>query len=94
MRLFGELILVEPLPQKLQSSGGILFAERYRDDRKQFKVLAVGPGRRLKNGSVIPLEIKPGDHVLAELYTDTRYEFEDGRKIIDAKQCVAVWPQP
>lgn len=62
----------------------------FQDDEKQYRVLAVGPGRKLKNGTIVPLEVKPGDCILAELYTD-HAKLPDGTRIIDAKDILAVW---
>lgn len=91
MKLLGNRVLLEPLPLKVFSPGGILFTQIWQDDEKQYRVLAVGPGRKLKNGTVVPPEVKPGDYVLAELYGE-HIKLPDGRRIIDAKDILAVWP--
>jgi hypothetical protein len=76
---------VAPLPKKQVSDGGIHLLEQYNDDQKQYRVLSVGP--KVK-------EIRPGDCVLANLYTDVKHHFEDRSMLIDADQCVAVWTTP
>lgn len=90
MKLLGNRVRLMPLAQKTQSDGGIAYAERYRDDQMQFTVLNVGPGRKLKNGSVLPPEVKPGDHVLAALYHEHTI-LKDGTRIVDAKEILAAW---
>ncbi len=91
MKILGPRLLVEPLPQATHSAGGIAYAPNYRDDKKQHKVLAVGSGKRQKDGSLVPLEIIPGDHVLVELYTGQLHTFDDGKMIINASDVVAFW---
>lgn len=83
--------MVSPLPQSDRSEGGVLFDMSRRDDRKQFKVLQVGPGKRLKNGSIQPLEIVPGDKVLIGVTGANLFEWTDGVMIIDASEVVAFW---
>ena len=83
MRLTGNRILVEPLPQEAKSLGGIYFAERYADNQMLYRVLDVGPGRRRKFGIEAP-EVAVGDRVIAHSFQSNVHVFEDGRKIIDA----------
>lgn len=89
MKLLGNRVLVQPLPQATQSSGGIQYSPSYRDDQTRYRVLAVGPGRRLKNGTVIPPEVSHGDLVIAPLYHDHAI-LKDGCRVIDAGQIIAV----
>lgn len=91
MKLLGNRIHLRPLPQATRSAGGILYAEAFRDDQKQFEVLAVGPGRKTKKGVLIPPEVKPGDRVLAELYHEHTI-LPDGTRIADASAILATWP--
>jgi len=97
MKLLGNNVLVEPLPQKKMSVGGIVFMERYRDDEMQWRVLAAGPGRLVrKKGKpdvFIPVEVEPCDHVLTPMVHGNRLAFEDGSKrlIIDADEIIAKW---
>ena len=87
MNVVGHYLHVAPLPKPAMTDGGIVLLEHYNDDRKQYRVLGAGP-------KVNP-EIVPGCCVLANLYSDTKYQFEDGSLIIHDSQCVAVWtPNP
>lgn len=97
MRLLGNTVLLEPLPVKLVSPGGIHYFERYRDDRMQFRVLAVGPGRVVRKKGrpdvLIPVEVEPGDHCLTAQIHGNKLAFEDGsgRIIIEADEIIAKW---
>ncbi len=90
MQLLGNRVLLEPLAPALRSSGGIVYVQSYRDDQKQYKVLAVGPGRVNKKGILIPPEVQPGDHVLAELYQQHMI-LPNGNRIADASEVIAKW---
>lgn len=94
MKLLGNTVLLEPLPTAKKSSGGIFLCSRYQDDRMQWKVVAVGPGRRLKNGTMLPPECKPGDLCLCQADSGNRYKFPDGSVIVNASQIEMIWLGP
>lgn len=85
--------MLEPLPQKADSEGGILFADRYRDDRMQFRVLVVGPGRLSKKKVRIPIELEVGDCVLTPQIHGNKFAYEDGSGwiIIEADEIIGKW---
>lgn len=90
MKLLGNRVLVEPLPQTTVSAGGIIYSPNHRDDQKQFTVLAVGPGRISRKGILIAPEVVPGDKVIAELFTD-HLIMPNGSRVIDASSIIAKW---
>lgn len=95
MKLIGNIVLVEPLPKKTISEGGIHFVMRYRDDDMQWKVLEVGSGtivrKKGKPDVHIPIELEPGDHCLTPMVCGNKYVFKDGRRILDANEIIAKW---
>jgi co-chaperonin GroES (HSP10) len=64
--------------RKLQTAGGIhLLDDRvYSGETQEFVVLAVGPGKRLKNGQVKPIypEIQQGDIVITPAFCTKEFE--------------------
>jgi chaperonin GroES len=89
IKLIGNRVLVEEAPQAAKSAGGIHYSQHHRDDHSQFTVLAVGPGRRLKNGTVVKPEVERHQRVVAPLYRD-HVQLEGGLRIVDASQIIAV----
>lgn len=85
LTLLGNRVLCEPLPQSTISAGGIYLAGKYQDDEKRYRVVATGPGKRLKNGEYARVECKPGDVVLVSPYL-SHHVLEDGKRIFDASQ--------
>lgn len=90
MKLLGNRVHLKPVGQKKISAGGILYVQTYQDDQMQYDVLAVGPGRNLKGGTIVPPPVKPGDRVLAGLYFE-HVTLPDGTKICDAEHLLAAW---
>jgi len=84
--LLGNRVLVVPLKQLAMSTGGIHIPEAFQDDEKRYRVIAVGPGRRLKNGEYKRIECKPGDVVLiAPFQAHVIIDEQDGQlRIFDA----------
>jgi len=65
--LFDRILVQRLKPQKTTSSGVVL-PESAQDKVNEAKVLAVGPGRRLDDGSFVAPSIKVGDHVILPEY--------------------------
>ena len=57
-------IIVSRLESEEKTPGGIIIPDTAREKPQEGKVLAVGPGRRDKDGNRIALEVKEGDKVL------------------------------
>jgi chaperonin GroES len=57
-------VLVKRLEAEEKTSGGILLPDTAREKPRQGKVLAVGEGKRLENGSRAPFQVQIDDRVL------------------------------
>jgi len=66
----GDQVLIKRSPQK-QSLGKILLPENSQEKPKEGEVIAVGPGKRNKQGASQALSVQPGDHVLFSSYAGT-----------------------
>ncbi|KKT57703.1 MAG: 10 kDa chaperonin [Candidatus Giovannonibacteria bacterium GW2011_GWC2_44_9] len=82
----GDRVLIESLSDEekaKQSKGGILIPDTADKEKPQEgKVLAVGEGRRLENGSLTPLSVKAGDKVLFSKYGPTEIKIDDKEYLI------------
>ena len=62
-------ILIEPIKEEEKTKTGILLPETVEKERpEKGKVIAVGPGKKKKDGNFIPLDVKPGQKVLFTKY--------------------------
>ena len=57
-------IAVDPIEQEEKTSGGIFIPDTAKEKPMHGKVVAVGEGYRLDNGSLSALKVKIGDTVL------------------------------
>jgi chaperonin GroES len=57
-------IAVDPIEQEEKTSGGIFIPDTAKEKPMHGKVVAIGEGYRLDNGSLAALKVKVGDTVL------------------------------
>jgi len=78
----GNRVLLQRLEEKEQAIGGIILPDSAKKKQEQAKVIAVGPGKKLKDGSLLPLEVSPGDIVLIEKYAGQECKIDDQEYVI------------
>lgn len=92
MILIGNTVLLAPLAKPAASDGGILYSHKHLDDRMQWWVWKVGPGKRLRNGLILPPEVRPGDRCLCPVDgLGVKHKFDDGWVIVDADLIQLIW---
>jgi chaperonin GroES len=78
----GDRILVKLLEEKEKSAGGIILPDAAKEKPQEGKVMAVGKGRLLEDGSLWPLEVKVGDTVMFAKYSGTEVTHEEKEFLI------------
>jgi chaperonin GroES len=73
----GDRVVVRREVQQEKTTGGIILPDSAKNKPQRGKVLAVGPGRLLKDGKRQSLQIKEGDSVLFTSWAGD--EFREGR---------------
>ncbi len=64
----GDRILVKREEEDSTSRGGIILPDTAKKKQDRAEVLALGTGKRDKDGQVLPFEVKVGDTVLIDKY--------------------------
>jgi len=75
-------ILVERIESEEVTKGGIILPDSAKEKPQQGKVVAVGHGRRLEDGKLIPLEVKAGDMILFGKYSGSEIKIEGNEYLI------------
>lgn len=70
-------IIVKRLDQERQTASGIVIPDTAAEKPEQGEVIAVGSGRLLDNGTVLPLQVKTGDTVLFGKYAGQTVKVRD-----------------
>jgi len=76
-----ERVVVEPI-QEEKTQGGIIIPDTAKDKPSKGKVIAIGDGYRLENGSISPLKVKIGDIVLYGKWGGSEIKVEDKEVVI------------
>lgn len=71
LRPLGDRVLVKRVESEEKTASGIIIPDSAREKAQMGAVLATGPGRKDKNGSVVPLDVKVGDLVYFGKYAGT-----------------------
>ena len=75
-------VIVRPFAVETKSEGGIVLTGSATEKSTRGKVLAVGNGRILDNGSIAPMSVKVGDTVIYNEGYGTKKERIDGDDVI------------
>lgn len=67
----GDRILVKALEAEEKTKGGIVLPDTAKEKPQEGKVIAVGKGKLLEDGTIRPLEVKVGDVILYGKYSGT-----------------------
>ena len=79
-------LLLEPLKEDQKTKTGILLPETVEQEKsEQGTVIAVGPGKKGKDGKITPLDVKVGDIVLFSKYGPNEVKV-DGKDYLIAEE--------
>jgi chaperonin GroES len=73
IRPLGDRIVVRRSESQQTTAGGILLPDAAKNKPQRGTIVAVGPGKMLKDGSRRPLQVKPGDTVLFTTWAGEEY---------------------
>ncbi|MBL9201631.1 MAG: co-chaperone GroES [Opitutaceae bacterium] len=75
----GDRILIRHAEDKEQIRGGIVIPDSAREKPQEAKVIALGSGRKNKDGTTTPFAVRVGDTVLVASYGGAEVKL-DGKK--------------
>lgn len=82
VRPLHDRILVKRIEEQETVKGGIIIPDTAKEKPQEGEVIAVGHGKKTKDGSVIPLDVKAGDRVLFGKYSGTDIRIDDEEYLI------------
>ncbi|HZO90212.1 MAG TPA: co-chaperone GroES [Chthonomonadaceae bacterium] len=91
LRPLGDKVVIKPSEEEEKTAGGILLPDTAKKKPQEGKVVAVGKGRTLEDGTVKPLAVKVGDTVIYSKYGGTEVTLEgQDYVILDEDQIFAI----
>jgi chaperonin GroES len=82
IRPLQDRILVKRVEEEAKTKGGIIIPDTAKEKPQEGKVIAVGKGKVLEDGSVHRLDVKKGDRVLFSKYAGTEVNLEGEEHLI------------
>jgi chaperonin GroES len=78
----GDRVVVRPGDKESMTKSGIVLPDTAKEKPQEGEIIAIGTGRRLDSGEIVPLEVKMGDKVLYAKYAGTEIKIEGEELLI------------
>lgn len=82
LRPLADRVLIKRVDEETTTKGGIIIPDTAKEKPIEAQVVAVGPGKTLKDGTVRPLEVKVGDHVIIGKWSGTETKLDGVEHVI------------
>jgi chaperonin GroES len=76
LRPLGDRIIIELVEAEEKTAFGIVLPDSAKEKPQTGKVVAVGTGRVLDNGTLAPLEVKVGDEIIFSKFSGTEVKYD------------------
>jgi chaperonin GroES len=91
LKPIADYVVIRPLEAEDRTSGGIVLPDTAKEKSTKGEVVAVGTGRVLPNGKVVPLAVKAGNQVIYSKYAGSEVKIEGKEyKIVQESEILAV----
>ncbi|MBI3008419.1 MAG: co-chaperone GroES [Candidatus Omnitrophica bacterium] len=78
----GDRVLIKAMEAEEKTKGGIVLPDTAKEKPQEGKVIAVGKGKLMEDGSIKPLEVKVGDKILYGKFSGTEVAYKDEEYLI------------
>src|SRR6204780_3238799 len=78
-------IVVQRIKEQESMSGSIVIPDSAKEKPQEADVIAVGAGKRLDDGKLVPLDVKPGDRILLGKYSGSEIKL-DGEELLIVRE--------
>ena len=82
VRPLHDRVIVKRVEEEEKTKGGIIIPDTAKEKPVEGKVVAVGKGKILEDGKVLPLQVKKGDKILFGKYAGTEINIEGEEHLI------------
>ena len=77
LKPLGNRVLVQRLEPQETMKGGIILPDSAKKKQETAKVVAIGSGKRLDDGKLLPIPVKVGDVILMDKYSGQEVTIDD-----------------
>jgi chaperonin GroES len=91
LKPLGNRVLVQRLQQEEKMKGGIILPDSAKKKQESATVVAIGSGKKLDDGTVLPIPVKVGDVILMDKYSGQEVTIDDEEyMILKADDIIAI----
>jgi chaperonin GroES len=76
IRPLHDRVIVQRIQEEEKTKGGIIIPDTAKEKPQEGKIIAVGPGKVLDNGTKVTPDVKVGDKILFGKYSGTEIKIE------------------
>ena len=77
LKPIGDRVIAQRVGSAEKTKSGLYLPDSAQEKPQEGKVVAVGTGRTLKNGKVVPLAVKVGDRIIFGKYSGNEIKVDD-----------------
>ena len=82
IRPLNDRVVVKRIEEQEQKVGGLYIPDSAKEKPQEGEVVAVGKGKRLEDGKVIPLDVQVGDRILFGKYSGSDIKLDNEEFLI------------
>jgi chaperonin GroES len=78
-------VVIRRIEEEGKTAGGIFIPDTAKEKPVEGEIIAVGPGARDEQGTLVPLDVKKGDHILFGKWSGSEIKL-DGEDLLIMKE--------
>ena len=82
IRPLHDRVVIKRLKEEEKTKGGIFIPDTAKEKPVEARVIAVGNGKLLEDGTLRPLDVKPGDTVLLAKYAGSEIKIDGEEHVV------------
>ncbi len=82
----GDKVIVQRLEAEAKTAGGIILPDTAKEKPKEGRIISVGNGKRLDDGTRGKMQVKKGDRVIFASYAGTEVKIDGDEYIIMSEE--------
>src|SRR6202167_2696138 len=80
--LYDRIVVKRVETEAEKTHGGLYIPDSAKEKPQEGEVVAVGKGKRLEDGKIVPLDVQPGDRILFGKYSGSDIKLDENEYLI------------
>src|SRR6202795_4998887 len=80
--LYDRIVVKRVETEAEKTHGGLYIPDSAKEKPQEGEVIAVGKGKRLEDGKIVPLDVQPGDRILFGKYSGSDIKLDENEYLI------------